>query len=113
MKTGKNPESFCAVLEVLCNDYPSVQPLLAIGACTLKCTGGRLSIRAQLQHLLFCVPVVREPIRAFLNASFNLFNHFYTPKPTEIWSTYSNLGISNWFEIWKYVIFGFSKTIGK
>jgi len=34
----------------------------------------------------------------------------YTPKPTETCSTYSNLRISNWFEIWKYVIFGFSEN---
>jgi len=44
---GEEPESFCAVLmNVRLSVLPSVQPLLATGTCTLKRTGGRLSVQA-------------------------------------------------------------------
>jgi len=43
---------------------PSIHPLLATGACTLKRTGGRLSVQAQFQHLVIFVPGFRGPTRA-------------------------------------------------
>jgi len=74
-KWFKSVKKLCSADDYTLKRAPSVQPLLASRVCTLKRTGGRLSVRAQLQHLLFCVLVVLEPIRALQNASFNLFNH--------------------------------------
>jgi len=64
VKRGRTREFLCITDDCTLKLAPSVQPLLATGACTLKRTGGRLSVQAQFQHLVIIVPGFRGPIRA-------------------------------------------------
>jgi len=62
VKKGKNPSVLCSTDDCTLKRAPSVQPLLATGACTLKRTGGRLRVQALFQHLVIFVPDFRGPI---------------------------------------------------